>query len=60
MDEICALYERKKIKELNPVMREMIHDISYHYNFIDDLRYECISIPSESSFPSSIQQTNNN
>ncbi|KAG5590428.1 hypothetical protein H5410_040942 [Solanum commersonii] len=36
MDEICALYE-KKIKELNPVIREISYDISYHYNFIDDL-----------------------
>ncbi|KAK4485838.1 hypothetical protein RD792_008485 [Penstemon davidsonii] len=33
---ICGLYERK-IKELNPAIRNMTYDISDLYNFIDGL-----------------------
>ncbi|WMV40295.1 hypothetical protein MTR67_033680 [Solanum verrucosum] len=33
---ICALYERK-LKELNPAIREITYDISDLYNFIDGL-----------------------
>ncbi|MFS7923106.1 putative enhancer of rudimentary [Helianthus anomalus] len=33
---ICALYERK-LKELNPVMRNITYDIEDLYNFIDGL-----------------------
>ncbi|XP_009790823.1 enhancer of rudimentary homolog [Nicotiana tabacum] len=36
MDGICALYERK-LKELNPAIREITYDISDLYNFIDGL-----------------------
>lgn len=33
---ICALYERK-LKELNPAMRNITYDIEDLYNFIDGL-----------------------
>ncbi|KAK7260950.1 hypothetical protein RIF29_27252 [Crotalaria pallida] len=36
MDGICALYERK-LKELNPAIRNLSYDISDLYNFIDGL-----------------------
>ncbi|KAL0327616.1 UNVERIFIED_CONTAM: putative folate-biopterin transporter 6 [Sesamum angustifolium] len=36
MDGICGLYERK-LKELNPAMRNITYDISDLYNFIDGL-----------------------
>ncbi|XP_071695703.1 enhancer of rudimentary homolog [Rutidosis leptorrhynchoides] len=36
MDGICALYERK-LKELNPTMRNITYDIQDLYNFIDGL-----------------------
>ncbi|KAL8264037.1 hypothetical protein R6Q59_022167 [Mikania micrantha] len=35
-DGICALYERK-LKELNPAMRNITYDIEDLYNFIDGL-----------------------
>ncbi|XP_004498795.1 enhancer of rudimentary homolog [Cicer arietinum] len=36
MDGICALYE-KKLKELNPAIRNLSYDIMDLYNFIDGL-----------------------
>ncbi|WOK99977.1 hypothetical protein Cni_G08689 [Canna indica] len=36
MDGICGLYERK-LKELNPTIRNITYDISDLYNFIDGL-----------------------
>ncbi|TKY58033.1 Enhancer of rudimentary-like [Spatholobus suberectus] len=36
MDGICALYERK-LKELNPAIRNLSYDITDLYNFIDGL-----------------------
>lgn len=36
MDGICALYERK-LKELNPTIRNISYDISDLYNFVDGL-----------------------
>ena len=36
MDGICALYERK-LKELNPAIRNLSYDIADLYNFIDGL-----------------------
>ncbi|KAL3819094.1 hypothetical protein ACJIZ3_004999 [Penstemon smallii] len=36
MDGICGLYERK-LKELNPAIRNLTYDISDLYNFIDGL-----------------------
>ncbi|GKC09585.1 enhancer of rudimentary, partial [Tanacetum coccineum] len=36
MDGICALYERK-LKDLNPAMRNITYDIQDLYNFIDGL-----------------------
>lgn len=36
MDGICGLYERK-LKELNPALRNITYDISNLYNFIDGL-----------------------
>ncbi|KAF7830366.1 enhancer of rudimentary-like protein [Senna tora] len=36
MDGICALYERK-LKELNPAIRDLSYDIADLYNFIDGL-----------------------
>ncbi|XP_031097093.1 enhancer of rudimentary homolog [Ipomoea triloba] len=36
MDGICALYG-KKLKELNPAIRNISYDISDLYNFIDGL-----------------------
>ncbi|ERN07062.1 hypothetical protein AMTR_s00019p00053160 [Amborella trichopoda] len=36
MDGICGLYERK-LKELNPAMRNIQYDITDLYNFIDGL-----------------------
>ncbi|KAJ4953083.1 hypothetical protein NE237_029915 [Protea cynaroides] len=36
MDGICALYERK-IKELNPAIRNITYDIADLYSFIDGL-----------------------
>eukprot|EP00252_Welwitschia_mirabilis_P027821 TRINITY_DN9697_c0_g1_i1.p1 TRINITY_DN9697_c0_g1~~TRINITY_DN9697_c0_g1_i1.p1 ORF type:complete len:104 (-),score=16.52 TRINITY_DN9697_c0_g1_i1:228-539(-) len=36
MDGICALYERK-LKELNPTLRNITYDIADLYNFIDGL-----------------------
>ncbi|XP_076895694.1 enhancer of rudimentary homolog [Bidens hawaiensis] len=36
MDGICAIYERK-IKNLNPVMRNITYDIQDLYNYIDGL-----------------------
>ncbi|XP_043703566.1 enhancer of rudimentary homolog isoform X3 [Telopea speciosissima] len=36
MDGICALYERK-LKELNPAIRNITYDIADLYNFIDGL-----------------------
>ncbi|XP_078433619.1 enhancer of rudimentary protein [Wolffia australiana] len=36
MDGICGLYERK-LKELNPMVRNLQYDISDLYNFIDGL-----------------------
>ncbi|KAK9052787.1 hypothetical protein SSX86_029417 [Deinandra increscens subsp. villosa] len=36
MDGICALYERK-LKNLNPVMRNITYDIQDLYNFMDGL-----------------------
>ncbi|XP_027356450.1 enhancer of rudimentary homolog [Abrus precatorius] len=36
MDGICALYERK-LKELNPAIRNLSYDIVDLYNFIDGL-----------------------
>ncbi|KAJ6828941.1 enhancer of rudimentary-like protein [Iris pallida] len=36
MDGICGLYERK-LKELNPTMRNLTYDIADLYNFIDGL-----------------------
>ncbi|XP_071737354.1 enhancer of rudimentary homolog isoform X1 [Rutidosis leptorrhynchoides] len=36
MDGICALYERK-LKELNPTIRNITYDIEDLYNFIDGL-----------------------
>eukprot|EP01018_Ginkgo_biloba_P006743 Gb_09808 [translate_table: standard] len=34
MDGICGLYERK-LKELNPTLRNITYDIADLYNFID-------------------------
>ncbi|WCJ32263.1 enhancer of rudimentary protein putative [Euphorbia peplus] len=36
MDGLCGLYERK-LKELNPAMRNITYDIGDLYNFIDGL-----------------------
>ncbi|XP_021758024.1 enhancer of rudimentary homolog [Chenopodium quinoa] len=36
MDGICALYERK-LKEINPALRNISYDIGDLYNFIDGL-----------------------
>ncbi|KAJ0984271.1 hypothetical protein J5N97_002627 [Dioscorea zingiberensis] len=36
MDGICGLYERK-LKELNPTIRNITYDIADLYNFIDGL-----------------------
>ncbi|XP_031375029.1 enhancer of rudimentary homolog isoform X1 [Punica granatum] len=36
IDGICGLYERK-LKELNPAIRNITYDISDLYNFIDGL-----------------------
>ncbi|XP_065861964.1 enhancer of rudimentary homolog [Euphorbia lathyris] len=36
MDGICGVYERK-LKELNPAMRNITYDIGDLYNFIDGL-----------------------
>ncbi|KAL1290980.1 hypothetical protein HN51_059532 [Arachis hypogaea] len=36
MDGICALYERK-LKELNPAIRNFSYDIADLYNFMDGL-----------------------
>ncbi|CAL5206299.1 unnamed protein product [Lathyrus oleraceus] len=36
MDGICAMYERK-LKELNPAVRNLSYDITDLYNFIDGL-----------------------
>ncbi|CAA2985504.1 enhancer of rudimentary homolog [Olea europaea subsp. europaea] len=36
MDGICGLYERK-LKEINPAIRNLSYDISDLYNFIDGL-----------------------
>ncbi|XP_057539262.1 enhancer of rudimentary homolog [Amaranthus tricolor] len=36
MDGICALYERK-LKEINPTIRNISYDINDLYNFIDGL-----------------------
>ncbi|XP_071703583.1 enhancer of rudimentary homolog [Rutidosis leptorrhynchoides] len=36
MDGICALYERK-LKDLNPAMKNITYDIQDLYNFIDGL-----------------------
>lgn len=36
MDGICALYERK-LKEINPAVRDISYDIGDLYNFIDGL-----------------------
>ncbi|KAG9153605.1 hypothetical protein Leryth_008546 [Lithospermum erythrorhizon] len=36
MDGICGLYERK-LKEINPALRNINYDISDLYNFIDGL-----------------------
>ncbi|GMH06928.1 hypothetical protein Nepgr_008768 [Nepenthes gracilis] len=36
MDGICGLYERK-LKELNPTIRDITYDIGDLYNFIDGL-----------------------
>ncbi|KAF5178343.1 Enhancer of rudimentary-like protein [Thalictrum thalictroides] len=36
MDGICGLYERK-LKELNPTLRNITYDIADLYNFIDGL-----------------------
>ncbi|XP_017982036.1 PREDICTED: enhancer of rudimentary homolog isoform X2 [Theobroma cacao] len=36
MDGICGLYERK-LKELNPAIRNITYDIGDLYNFIDGL-----------------------
>lgn len=36
MDGICGLYERK-LKELNPAIRNITYDITDLYNFIDGL-----------------------
>ncbi|XP_042989164.1 enhancer of rudimentary homolog isoform X3 [Carya illinoinensis] len=36
MDGICGLYERK-LKELNPAIRNITYDIADLYNFIDGL-----------------------
>ncbi|XP_020269772.1 enhancer of rudimentary homolog [Asparagus officinalis] len=36
MDGICALYERK-IKDINPTVRNITYDIADLYNFIDGL-----------------------
>ncbi|KAK2398935.1 hypothetical protein P8452_06275 [Trifolium repens] len=36
MDGICAMYERK-VKELNPAIRNLSYDITDLYNFIDGL-----------------------
>ncbi|XP_074286349.1 enhancer of rudimentary homolog [Silene latifolia] len=36
MDGICALYERK-LKEINPTLRNLSYDIDDLYNFIDGL-----------------------
>ncbi|CAA6672238.1 unnamed protein product [Spirodela intermedia] len=36
MDGICGLYERK-LKELNPTVRNIQYDIADLYNFIDGL-----------------------
>ncbi|KMT16947.1 hypothetical protein BVRB_2g044170 [Beta vulgaris subsp. vulgaris] len=36
MDGICALYERK-LKEINPTLRNISYDIGDLYNFIDGL-----------------------
>ncbi|KAM1088532.1 hypothetical protein ACFX19_016636 [Malus domestica] len=36
MDGICGLYERK-LRELNPVIRDISYDIGDLYNFIDGL-----------------------
>lgn len=33
---ICALYERK-LKEINPAMRDITYDVGDLYNFIDGL-----------------------
>ncbi|KAF2570775.1 hypothetical protein F2Q70_00006325 [Brassica cretica] len=36
IDGICGLYERK-LKEVNPSLRNLSYDISDLYNFIDGL-----------------------
>ncbi|XP_010555460.1 PREDICTED: enhancer of rudimentary homolog [Tarenaya hassleriana] len=36
MDGICGLYERK-LKEINPALRNISYDIADLYNFIDGL-----------------------
>ncbi|KAK9207795.1 hypothetical protein WN944_000142 [Citrus x changshan-huyou] len=36
MDGICGLYERK-LKELNPAIRDITYDVADLYNFIDGL-----------------------